>query len=76
MVCFSLGQLPTRQQRQCWFQLVTEVVGQMDVAGVRYALIGGFAMALSGIQRATVDLDGTLLATTFGSSRWRIGWRR
>ena len=29
----------------------------MDAAGIRYALIGGFAMALRGVQRATVDLD-------------------
>lgn len=29
----------------------------MDAEKVRYALIGGFAMALRGVQRATVDLD-------------------
>ena len=32
-----------------------------DEASVRYALIGGFAMAMRGVQRATVDLDFILL---------------
>lgn len=30
---------------------------RFDEAGVRFALIGGFAMALRGVQRATFDLD-------------------
>lgn len=34
----------------------------MDQAALRYALIGGFAMAMRGVQRATVDLDFLLLA--------------
>ncbi len=33
----------------------------LDKAEVRYALIGGFAMALRGIQRSTQDLDLILL---------------
>ena len=44
------------------FLEVTRQVGRaLDEARVRYALIGGFAMALRGVQRATVDLDFILL---------------
>jgi len=38
-------------------KVIAEVVGSLERAGVRYALIGGFAMALRGVQRATADLD-------------------
>lgn len=38
-------------------RVISEVVGELERAGVRYALIGGFAMALRGVQRATADLD-------------------
>ncbi len=38
-------------------KVITEVVGAMERAGIQYALIGGFAMALRGVQRATMDLD-------------------
>ena len=34
---------------------------QLDRQGLRYALIGGFAMALRGVQRATIDLDFILM---------------
>lgn len=39
-----------------------EVCAALDAACIRYALIGGFAMALRGVARATVDLDFLLLA--------------
>ena len=42
-------------------QVIAAVCGQLDQAGVRYALIGGFAMALRGVQRATMDLDFILM---------------
>ena len=42
-------------------QVITAVCGELDKAGVRYALIGGFAMALRGVQRATMDLDFILM---------------
>ena len=42
-------------------QVITAVCGQLDAAGVRYALIGGFAKALRGVQRATMDLDFILM---------------
>lgn len=40
-----------------FFRVITEVFNRLDQAGVSYALIGGFAMAMRGVQRATVDLD-------------------
>lgn len=42
-------------------QVIAAFGGQLDAAGVRYALIGGFAMALRGVQRATGDLDFILM---------------
>ena len=38
-----------------------KLTAAFDEADVHYALIGGFAMALRGVQRATVDLDFILL---------------
>ncbi len=42
-------------------KVIEEVGGAFDREGIRYALIGGFAMALRGVQRATVDMDFVLL---------------
>ena len=42
-------------------KVIADVCGRLDKAGVRYALIGGFAMALRGVQRATMDLDFILM---------------
>lgn len=42
-------------------KVIAEVVGELERERVRYALIGGFAMALRGVQRATMDLDFILL---------------
>jgi hypothetical protein len=41
--------------------VLEKLTAALDEAGVRYALIGGFAMALRGVQRATMDLDFILL---------------
>lgn len=41
--------------------VIEQVIGKLDRADIRYALIGGFAMALRGIQRATIDLDFILM---------------
>jgi len=41
--------------------VIGQVTSRLDGAGIRYALIGGFAMALRGVQRATVDLDFILM---------------
>jgi hypothetical protein len=44
-----------------FLKVIREVCSALDAAGVRYALIGGFAMALRGVQRATTDLDFILM---------------
>lgn len=41
--------------------VIDQVFSRLDREGIRYALIGGFAMAMRGVQRATVDLDLLLL---------------
>jgi len=44
------------------FDLVLRrVVSEMENQGIHYAVIGGFAMALRGAQRATLDLDLILM---------------
>lgn len=40
---------------------ISRLVAQFDKANVRYALIGGWAVSLRGVQRATFDLDFLLL---------------
>jgi len=42
-------------------KVIDSVCRALDEAAVRYALIGGFAMALRGVQRATIDLDFILM---------------
>ncbi len=42
-------------------KVIDEVTSRLDAGDIRYALIGGFAMALRGVQRATVDLDFILM---------------
>ncbi|MCC5841227.1 MAG: nucleotidyltransferase [Opitutales bacterium] len=44
-----------------FLRVIGNVCGALDLARVRYALIGGFAMALRGVQRSTVDLDFILM---------------
>lgn len=34
-----------------------EVIDSLDKTGVKYALVGGYALALHGIVRATMDID-------------------
>ncbi len=41
--------------------VMDHIVRKLDHAKVKYALIGGFAIALRGIQRATIDLDFILM---------------
>ena len=41
--------------------VIDQVIMKLDQAGIRYALIGGFAMAMRGIQRVTIDLDFILM---------------
>jgi predicted nucleotidyltransferase len=66
-------------QRVNFSKVLKEVVGELEMAGVRYALIGGFAMALRGVQRATMDLDFILLLGDLDradSILRRFGYRR
>lgn len=44
------------------FKLVLEkLLGEFEQYGIRYALMGGFAMGLWGVGRATVDIDFLVL---------------
>ena len=42
-------------------EVIRRLVNALEGSGVSDALIGGFAMALGGMQRATVDLDFILM---------------
>jgi len=44
-----------------FLKVIETVTSQLDTEGVRYSLIGGFAMALRGVQRSTIDLDFILM---------------
>ena len=44
-----------------FLKVLKSIVSELDDAHIRYALIGGFAMAMRGVQRATMDLDFILL---------------
>jgi len=60
-------------------KVLTELSGRLDAAGIRYALIGGFAMALRGVQRATMDLDFLLMLDDLDQTHailGELGYRR
>jgi len=38
-------------------KVIANVFGRFETEDIRYALIGGFAMAMRGVQRATHDID-------------------
>ena len=40
-----------------FFRVLPDLCKRLDERSVRYALIGGFGMAMRGVQRATLDLD-------------------
>lgn len=40
-----------------FFRVLPDLCQRLDAQSVRYALIGGFGMAMRGVQRATLDLD-------------------
>tara|TARA_B110000196_G_scaffold56518_1_gene46796 strand:- start:5680 stop:5928 length:249 start_codon:yes stop_codon:yes gene_type:complete len=42
-------------------KVIDSVCRALDEASVRYALIGGFAMALRGVPRATIDSEFILM---------------
>ena len=47
------------------------VVRALDAAGVRYALIGGLALAACGAARATVDVDALEELPREMNERWQ-----
>lgn len=51
-----------------FISVIEKVILQLDKEEVRYALIGGFAMGLRGIQRATIDLDFILMLDDLGKA--------
>jgi hypothetical protein len=60
-------------------KVLAELGGCFDAAGIRYALIGGFAMALRGVQRATLDLDFLLMLDDLDQAHGiltELGYRR
>lgn len=49
-------------------QVLSRLVGDLDKHGVHYALIGGMAMAMRGIQRTSLDLGFILLLNDLESA--------
>lgn len=48
---------------------ICQLVASLDGARLRYAVIGGMAMAMRGVQRATFDLDFLLMLEDIASAR-------
>jgi hypothetical protein len=48
------------------FNFIRRLTARLDEAGVKYALIGGMAMAMRGVQRATFDLDFLIMISDHG----------
>jgi predicted nucleotidyltransferase len=62
-----------------FLKVIGDVVGELEAVGVRYALIGGFALGLRGVQRATMDLDFILMLEDMGKADAilnRFGYKR
>jgi len=58
-----------------FIKVIEAVTSQLDAADVRYALIGGFAMALRGVQRATGDwADIRMMLETCSQSGETLDW--
>ena len=60
-------------------KVLAELGGRLDASGIRYALIGGFAIALRGAQRATLDLDFLLMLDDLEKAHaifGELGYRR
>lgn len=59
--------------------VLATLIRQLDEQKIRYALIGGFAMALRGVQRATMDLDFILMLDDLARADGvlvQLGYRR
>src|SRR5207248_10458958 len=60
-------------------QVISVLPGELERAGVHFALIGGFAMGLRGVQRATGDMDFILMLEDLEKADTilqRLGYRR
>jgi hypothetical protein len=51
------------------FNSIRRLTARLDEAGVKYALIGGMAMAMRGVQRATFDLDFLIMISDLEITR-------
>jgi hypothetical protein len=51
------------------FNSIRRLTTCLDEAGVKYALIGGMAMAMRGVQRATFDLDFLIMSSDLEITR-------
>jgi hypothetical protein len=56
--------------RAATYEDVLRVAGLLEEEGVEYALIGGYALALQGIVRLTVDVDILVQPTVENARRW------
>lgn len=56
--------------RAATYDDLVHVVGLLDREGVRYAVIGGYALALQGIVRLTEDIDILVEPTLENARRW------
>lgn len=55
-------------ERMNFEKVIRRLVDEFEKGSVSYALIGGFAMALRGVQRGTVDLDFILMLDNLGTA--------
>jgi hypothetical protein len=60
----------TETTRPATWEDLRLVVSYLDEAGVRYALIGGYAIALHGLNRLSEDLDLLVDPAPANTSRW------
>ena len=53
------------------FQEFTQIVGALNERGIDYAICGGWAMAIHGYARATIDIDVLILSEDLDRA-WRL----
>ena len=71
---FLLSTLPRAPPSHVDFEKsIPRIVAAFDSAGIRYALIGGLAMAFRGAQRATLDIDFILLLDDLTAAHALLG---
>jgi len=60
----------TERTRPATWDDVLRLVGYLDEAGARYALIGGYAIALHGLNRLSEDVDLLVDPAPENTERW------